>query len=109
MHIPASDPGERENVAVQVQPGVHLDGGLVPAKLRHGNSDRHRSNGGRTQSIRTLLQIDAKRIAGVQRLGDANQYLREIGEDSRATDASIGDFGNLTIGPSCRFASLLNA
>jgi len=43
MHIPAGDADKCWNVAVQVQQGVHLDGGLAPTKLRHGNSDRHRS------------------------------------------------------------------
>jgi len=43
MHITARDTDERGNVAVQVQQGVHLDGRLAPAKLRHGNNDRQRS------------------------------------------------------------------
>src|SRR5882762_90093 len=81
MHITASDTDERGNVAVQVQQGVHLDGRLAPAKLRPRKQRQAEIDGGRIQSIQTLLQIDANRIASVQRSGDANQYLREIGED----------------------------
>ncbi len=33
------------------------------------------------QSVQTLLQIDANRIASMQRPGDGDQSLREIGED----------------------------
>ena len=58
------------NVAVQVQQGVHLDSGLAPAKLRPRKQRRAQVDGGRIQSVQTLLQIDANRMAGMQRPGD---------------------------------------
>src|SRR2546426_11929055 len=33
VHIPAGDADKGGNVAVQVEQGVHLDGGLTPAEL----------------------------------------------------------------------------
>src|SRR5712692_9579271 len=67
--------------AVQVQQGVHLDGGLAPAKLRPRKQRQAQVDGGRIQSVQTLLQIDANRIAGMQRPGDGDQNLREVGVD----------------------------
>jgi hypothetical protein len=70
--VPAM-PGDADksgNVAVQVQQGVHLDGGLAPAKLRPRKQRQAQIDGGRIQSIQTLLQIDANRIAGMERPGD---------------------------------------
>jgi hypothetical protein len=81
MHIPAGDADKCGNVAVQVQQGVHLDSSLAPAKLRPRKQRQAQVDGGRIQSVQTLLQIDANRIAGMQRSGDGDQYLREIGED----------------------------
>ena len=81
MHIAAGDADKRGDVAVQVQQGVHLDGGLAPAKLRPRKQRQAQIDGGRIQRIQTLLQIDAHRIVGIQRPGDADQYLREVGED----------------------------
>src|SRR6266566_2944786 len=81
MHIPAGDADKCGNVAVQVQQGVHLDGGLAPAKLRPRKQRQAQVDGGRIQSVQTLLQIDANRIAGMQRPGDGDQNLREVGVD----------------------------
>ena len=82
MHLAAGDADKRGNVAVQVQQRVHLDGGLAPAKLRPRKQRQAQIDGGRIQSIQALLQIDANRIVGIQRSGDADQHLREIGEDA---------------------------
>jgi len=46
MHITAGDTDERGNVAVQVQQGVHLDGGLAPAKLRPRKQRQAQIDGG---------------------------------------------------------------
>src|SRR6266852_5685604 len=81
MHIPTGDADKCGNVAVQVQQSVHLDGGLAPAKLGPRKQRQAQVDGGRIQSVQTLLQIDANRIAGMQRPGDGDQSLREIGED----------------------------
>ena len=51
-------------VAVEVQQGVHLDGGLAPARLRPRKQRQAQVDGGRIQSVQTLLQNDADRIAG---------------------------------------------
>jgi hypothetical protein len=64
---------------------MHLDGGLVPAKLRPRKQRQAQVDGGRIQSVQALLQIDANRIAGIQRPGDGDQNLCEIGEDPPIT------------------------
>ena len=82
MHSPAGDADKRGNVAVQIQHGVHLDGGLALAKLRPRKQRQAQVDGGGVQRIQTLMQIDAHQITGVQRTGGRNQPLREIGEDT---------------------------
>ena len=72
---------KRGDVAPQVQQRVHLHGGLVPAELGPGEQRKAQVDGGRVQSVETLIEIHADRIAGVQRPRDANQDLGEIGID----------------------------
>ena len=46
MHITAGDADKRGNVAVQIQQGVHLYGGLAPAKLRPRKQRQAQIDGG---------------------------------------------------------------
>src|SRR5271157_1746866 len=46
MHGPAGDADKRGNVAVQIQQGMHLDGGLAWAKLRPRKQRQAQINGG---------------------------------------------------------------
>src|SRR5437899_7649230 len=50
-------------------------------KLRPRKQRQEQVDGGRIQSVQTLLQIGANRIAGMQRPGDGDQNLREVGVD----------------------------
>ena len=53
----------------------------MPAELGPGEQLQAQVDGGRVQSIETLIEIHAERIAGVQGPRDANQDLGEIGID----------------------------
>ena len=52
MHGPAGDADKRGNVAVQIQQGVHLDGGLALAKLRPRKQRQAQVDGSGVQRIR---------------------------------------------------------
>ena len=79
--LPVGNADKRGDVTPQVQQRVHLQGGLVPAELGPGEQREAQIDGGRVQSVETLIEIHADRIAGVQRPRDANQDLGEIGID----------------------------
>ena len=68
-------------IAPQVQQRVHLHGGLAPAELGPREQREAQVDGGRVQSVETLIETHADRIAGVQGPRDANQDLGEIGID----------------------------
>ena len=72
---------KRGDVAPQVQQRVHLHGGLAPAEPGPREQREAQVDGGRVQSVETLIEIHADRIAGVQGPRDANQDLGEIGID----------------------------
>ena len=67
---------------LQVQQRMHLHGAFVLPESGPGKQRKAQVNGGRVQRIQACIQIDADRIARVQRPGDADQDLREIREDA---------------------------
>src|ERR1035438_6882586 len=61
---------------------MHLDGCLVLAKSGPRKQCQAQIDGGRIQSVETLIQADADRIVGIKRSGDSNQDLSEVGKDA---------------------------
>ena len=85
---------KRGDVAMQVEQGVHLHSSFVPAELGPPEQRQAQVDGGRVQSVETLIQIHADRIAGVQGPRDANQDLREVGIDAPvARLVGVGESG----------------
>ena len=87
MRFASGNADKRGDVTPQLQQRVHLEGGLVPAELGPGEQREAQIDGGRVQSVETLIEIHADRIAGVQRPRDANQDLGEIGIDPPVAEA----------------------
>ena len=67
---------------MQVEQSMHLDGRLVATKPGPGKQLEAQVDGGRVQRVEALIQFHAHGVLGVHRPRDANQYLREIGEDA---------------------------
>jgi len=82
MHFPVGNADERGDIAVQIQPGVHLDSGFALAKLGPREQRQAQIDGRGIQRIETVRQVHADRIVGVEWPGDADQHLREIGVDA---------------------------
>src|ERR1022692_1959496 len=61
------------DIAVQVQQGVHLHGGLVLPEFRPRKKCQAQVDGGRVQSIQALVEVHAERLVGVERPRDFNQ------------------------------------
>jgi len=70
------------DIAVQIEQCMHLDGGLAGTELRPGKQGEAEIDGGRIESIEAGIEIDAERVAGIQRPSDGDQVLGEVGEDA---------------------------
>src|ERR1022692_3683190 len=70
------------DIAVQVQQGVHLHGGLVLPEFRPRKKCQAQVDGGRVQSIQALVEVHAERLVGVERPRDFNQDMGKLGEDA---------------------------
>jgi hypothetical protein len=73
---------KRGDIAVQIQQSVHLDGGFALAKLGPREQRQAQIDGRGIQRVETVCQVDTDGIVGVERTGDADQYLREVGVDA---------------------------
>jgi hypothetical protein len=73
---------KRWDIAMQVEQCVHLDGGLVAAELGPGKQREAEVDGGRIERVEAGIEVHAERIPGIQRASDADQVLREVGEDA---------------------------
>ena len=82
MHFAVCNAYKRGNIAVQVKQGMHLYRAFAPAKFRPRKQGEAEVDGGRIESIESVVQIHADRISDMKRSGDADQVLREIGEDA---------------------------
>ena len=99
MHFAVGNADKRGDVASQVQQRVHLHGSLALTELGPREQREAQVDGGRVQSVETLIEIHADRIAGVQGPCDANQDLGEIGIDPPvARLVSVGQCGARHLG-----------
>ena len=99
VHFAVGNADKRGDVASQVQQRVHLHGSLALAELGPREQREAQVDGGRVQSVETLIEIHADRIAGVQGPHDANQDLGEIGMDPPvARLVSVGQCGARHLG-----------
>jgi hypothetical protein len=67
---------------VQIQQRVHLDGGLVLAKSSPRKQRQTEIDSGGIQGIQALIQIHTDRIVRIQRTGDTDEHLCEVGENA---------------------------
>jgi hypothetical protein len=61
---------------------MHFDGGFVLSKLRPGEQRQTQIDGGGVQRIEALVEIHTNGIGGAEGARDANQNMREVGEDA---------------------------
>ena len=99
MHFAVRNANKRWDIAMQVKQSVEFDGGLLLAEVGPREQRKTQVDGGGVQRIQACIQIDADRIARVQRPCCGNQDLRKICEDPPMTRLiGIGQSGarNLT-------------
>ena len=82
VHLAVADVDEGRDVAAQIQQRVQLDRRLGRAEGRPRKHRQAQIDGGRVQRVDGLLQIDPERLVGIQRPGDADQALGEVGVDA---------------------------
>ena len=79
---PGRDAEKRGDVALQVQQRMQFDGSLVLAESCPRKQREAEVDGGGVQRVQALIQIDADRIARIQRPCDADQHLGEVRVDA---------------------------
>ena len=95
MHFAICNAYKRWYIAVQVQQRVHLHRAFVPAKLRPGKQGEAEVDGGRIESIESVVQVHADRISDMKRSGDADQVLCEISKDAPVVSfVGVGQSGS---------------
>jgi hypothetical protein len=72
---------ESRDGAAKVQQCVHLDGGLGCLELGPRKEGQAQIDRGGIQSIDGTVKVEAERLGGVQRAGDTDEDLGEIGID----------------------------
>ena len=82
VHLAVADVEEGRDVAAQIEQRVQLDRRLGRAKRRPRKHRQAQIDGGRVQGIDRLLQIDTEGLVDIQRSGDGDQALREVGVDA---------------------------
>ena len=70
---------------MQVEQRVHFHRTFVAAKLRPGKQRQAEIDGGGIQCVHAVVEIHADGIGGVERPGDADQDLSEVGKDASVT------------------------
>jgi hypothetical protein len=99
VHLAVGNADKRGNIAVQIQKGVHLYRAFVLAKLRPRKQGETEVDGGRSERVEAVVQIHAHGILDMKWSGNADQVLREIGEDAPVVSfvgVSQGRAGNPT-------------
>ena len=82
VHFAVCNADKRWDIATQVQQRMHFDGGLVPPEASPRKQRKAQVDGGGVQRVQACIQVDADRIVGIQRPGNGDQVLCEIGEDA---------------------------
>ena len=89
--LAVADVNEARDRAAHVQQGVQLDRGLGRAERRPRIDRQTQVDRRGVEGVDRLLQVQADRLAGVQRSGNADQVLRQIGIDlPRPNSVGIG-------------------
>ena len=81
VHFAVCNAYKRWDIAVQVQQGMQFDGSLVSPEASPWEQRKTQVDGGGIERVQACIQVDADRIAGVQRSSDGDQDLRKIRED----------------------------
>ena len=66
----------------QVQQRVQLDGGFGGAEQRPRKHRQAQVDGGRVQRVDRVVELQPQGLVGIQRAGDANHGLCELGVDA---------------------------
>src|SRR6202011_586556 len=82
VHLAVADMDEGWNVAAQIELRVQLDRRFGRAERCPRKYRQTQIDGRRIQRVDRLLQIDPEGLVDVQRPGDADHALREVGVDA---------------------------
>jgi len=82
MHFSVGNANECGDVAMQIEQRVHLDRAFGLAELGPRKQRQTEIDSRRIQRVESAIQFDTNRVFGVKRSGDADQILREVGEDA---------------------------
>jgi len=82
MQVSIENPNKHGDISVQVEQRVHLDGGLVFAKLGPRKQRQTQIDCRRIQSVQAVVEINAERVVGVQRARRCNQGVGECRENA---------------------------
>ncbi len=82
VHLAIGDADKRGDIAVQVEQGVHLDGGFVLPELRPREQRQTQIDGRGIQRVEAVVEIHTDGIGGIEGPRDADQHVREVGEDA---------------------------
>ena len=77
-----ADMDESWDIAAQIQEGVELDGGLGALERGPGEDREAEVDGGRVEGIDGVVELEAEAVLGIERPGDADQRLGEVGMDA---------------------------
>src|SRR5260370_19103331 len=73
---------EGRDVAMQIEQSVHFYRGVFGTVTSPGKQRKTKIDGGAIQSVDRLFQFHSEAFLGIQRAGDANQDLGQVGVDA---------------------------
>lgn len=82
VKLAVADVNKARDIAAQIEQRMHFHGCFGRAKRRPGKHRQTQVDSRGIERVNRILQIDAKRIVGVERSRYADQALREIGVDA---------------------------
>ena len=81
VRLAVGDVDEGRDTAANIQQRMQLDRGFGLAKRGPGIDRQAQIDGGGVEGVNSGVQIEGQWLAGVERAGDANQMLGEVGVD----------------------------
>src|SRR5271155_3624502 len=82
MHLAVGNMDKCRDIALQVEQRVHLDRGLMLTEAGPGKQGKTEIDGGRVQSVETVVQLHSLGVGGIQGSRDANEKLGKVGKDA---------------------------
>ena len=78
MHLAVADENERRDIAAQIEQGVHLHRRLSRSKRRPRKHRQAQIDSGRVQRIDGIIELNRKRLIGIEPTCDTDQVLSEV-------------------------------